>query len=304
MTEFFEPYRRSFEVNSPLIQATLPFSQPPAPIHSHNTVEDSFSSTFVTPSSSVSFSNHKIRDGNELSPYNSKYDANKPILNQWSPVHNSTGILSQSGRLQHGTITKLSSRNSSVILNRTLDRANDKAISAELYEDFTHFRTPDFDNHEECESVDISQTICGEDENDIESEVITDRDLHSQISSENQSLNIEINYDCDEILHLFKHQRGTFNANRPSTTNGPAITRFTTRLDSDDGEKCEAELSRELTKQDFNTMDVIGQFNMGFIIAKTPSNDLFIFDQHACDEKYNFEQLQEKTILNFQPLLW
>ncbi|KAE8671299.1 DNA mismatch repair protein PMS1 [Hibiscus syriacus] len=47
---------------------------------------------------------------------------------------------------------------------------------------------------------------------------------------------------------------------------------------------------------------VIGQFNLGFIIGKL-DEDLFIVDQHAADEKYNFEHLAQSTILNQQPLL-
>ncbi|CAH3044760.1 unnamed protein product [Porites lobata] len=36
----------------------------------------------------------------------------------------------------------------------------------------------------------------------------------------------------------------------------------------------------------FKGMEVLGQFNLGFIIAKL-DNDLFIIDQHASDEKFN-----------------
>lgn len=50
-------------------------------------------------------------------------------------------------------------------------------------------------------------------------------------------------------------------------------------------------------------MEVIGQFNLGFIIAKLNS-DLFIIDQHAADEKYNFETLQQATRLKPQKLVW
>ena len=49
-------------------------------------------------------------------------------------------------------------------------------------------------------------------------------------------------------------------------------------------------------------MEVLGQFNLGFIIARL-GQDLFIVDQHASDEKYNFERLQAGTALNRQPLL-
>ncbi|KAF8387846.1 hypothetical protein HHK36_026508 [Tetracentron sinense] len=54
---------------------------------------------------------------------------------------------------------------------------------------------------------------------------------------------------------------------------------------------------------------VVGQFNLGFIIGKL-DQDLFIVDQaiflyfqHAADEKYNFERLSQSTVLNQQPLL-
>lgn len=44
------------------------------------------------------------------------------------------------------------------------------------------------------------------------------------------------------------------------------------------------------------------QFNLGFIIAKN-GKDLFIVDQHATDEKYNFEMLQRHTVLQSQQLI-
>ncbi|KAL6974844.1 hypothetical protein U1Q18_047053 [Sarracenia purpurea var. burkii] len=62
------------------------------------------------------------------------------------------------------------------------------------------------------------------------------------------------------------------------------------------------ELERLFKKEDFGRMKVIGQFNLGFIIGKL-DQDLFIVDQHAADEKYNYERLSQSTILNQQPLL-
>ncbi|CAN0536845.1 unnamed protein product [Scytosiphon promiscuus] len=49
-------------------------------------------------------------------------------------------------------------------------------------------------------------------------------------------------------------------------------------------------------------MRVVGQFNLGFAICLLGS-DLFILDQHACDEKYNFEVLQKTTTIHQQPLV-
>lgn len=76
-------------------------------------------------------------------------------------------------------------------------------------------------------------------------------------------------------------------------------------------------LARVIDKSDFRSMDIVGQFNLGFIIGRrrkldTPPStgpamggtldDLFIIDQHAADEKYNFETLQETTKIESQRL--
>ncbi|KAI9562884.1 putative PMS1 [Daphnia sinensis] len=78
--------------------------------------------------------------------------------------------------------------------------------------------------------------------------------------------------------------------------------RFLARIGPDDAAFAEAELSRQISQSDFKKMEVIGQFNLGFIIAKLNS-DLFIIDQHAADEKYNFETLQRATRLQPQKLV-
>lgn len=63
-----------------------------------------------------------------------------------------------------------------------------------------------------------------------------------------------------------------------------------------------AALQRVLKKDDFKRMEVLGQFNLGFIIGKL-DDDMFIIDQHASDEKFNYETLQQTTILHQQPLV-
>uniref|UniRef100_A0A158R598 DNA_mis_repair domain-containing protein n=1 Tax=Syphacia muris TaxID=451379 RepID=A0A158R598_9BILA len=55
-------------------------------------------------------------------------------------------------------------------------------------------------------------------------------------------------------------------------------------------------------KDDFEEMEVIGQFNKGFIITRL-RGDLFIVDQHASDEKYNFERFQKHARIQSQSLL-
>ena len=69
----------------------------------------------------------------------------------------------------------------------------------------------------------------------------------------------------------------------------------------------EERLSLTVSKADFADMHIVGQFNLGFILAvRAPSSsspDLFIIDQHASDEKFNFERLQANTIVQNQRLV-
>lgn len=75
----------------------------------------------------------------------------------------------------------------------------------------------------------------------------------------------------------------------------------------------EERLSLTVSKDDFAKMRIVGQFNLGFILATrshgadeptVPTEDeLFIIDQHASDEKYNFERLQAETIVQNQRLV-
>ncbi|XP_063170731.1 mismatch repair endonuclease PMS2 [Candoia aspera] len=78
--------------------------------------------------------------------------------------------------------------------------------------------------------------------------------------------------------------------------------KFRAKISPEENKTAEDELRKEISKEMFADMDVIGQFNLGFIIAKLKS-DLFIIDQHASDEKYNFEMLQEHTVLQGQKLI-
>ncbi|KAJ0324815.1 hypothetical protein Brms1b_001042 [Colletotrichum noveboracense] len=83
-------------------------------------------------------------------------------------------------------------------------------------------------------------------------------------------------------------------------------------LESQDAEEV---LSLIITKADFGNMTIVGQFNLGFIIAvryasgkgdggsSSSDDELFIIDQHASDEKYNFERLQSTTVVQSQRLV-
>lgn len=55
-------------------------------------------------------------------------------------------------------------------------------------------------------------------------------------------------------------------------------------------------------KSDFESMNVIGQFNLGFILVGFQDH-LFIVDQHASEEKYLFEKFRDETNIIVQSLL-
>lgn len=67
-------------------------------------------------------------------------------------------------------------------------------------------------------------------------------------------------------------------------------------------EDADKELGRLFKKEWFNKLRVVGQFNRGFILAML-GKDMFIIDQHASDEKYNFEELERTTVISKQRLV-
>ncbi|CAJ1960863.1 unnamed protein product [Cylindrotheca closterium] len=62
-------------------------------------------------------------------------------------------------------------------------------------------------------------------------------------------------------------------------------------------------LSLSKAKFGDGSMEIVGQFNLGFILCLCNEDNLWIFDQHACDEKYNFEKLRRETKISEQRLL-
>jgi DNA mismatch repair ATPase MutL len=57
------------------------------------------------------------------------------------------------------------------------------------------------------------------------------------------------------------------------------------------------------SKEFFNRMEILGQFNNGFIIARLSEGELFLIDQHAANEKFLFEQYFDTIRVNAQVLI-
>lgn len=78
--------------------------------------------------------------------------------------------------------------------------------------------------------------------------------------------------------------------------------KFLAEIKPQSNKKAESELIRVIKKESFAEMEIIGQFNLGFIITKLDF-DIFIIDQHASDEKYNFESIRSNTAIQTQKMI-
>lgn len=65
----------------------------------------------------------------------------------------------------------------------------------------------------------------------------------------------------------------------------------------------EDELKLNLNKTSFEDMQIVGQFNNGFIITRL-NKHLFIIDQHATDERANYEEQLQKCPLEKQIMVY
>ncbi|KAJ1451026.1 hypothetical protein M885DRAFT_530745 [Pelagophyceae sp. CCMP2097] len=94
---------------------------------------------------------------------------------------------------------------------------------------------------------------------------------------------------------------------RPADASTPAAARATAApvlqatLEQDDA-SARAALSRSLSKSDFPLLEVLGQFNLGFIVCRLGAS-LYIVDQHAIDEKYRYEKFWRESKISTQPLI-
>ncbi|RTE77981.1 hypothetical protein BHE90_007543 [Fusarium euwallaceae] len=112
---------------------------------------------------------------------------------------------------------------------------------------------------------------------------------------------------------LIRSQMASWVGHLPMDNSPSPVDGEVTDLGAADAEE---KLSLTIARKDFLKMRIAGQFNMGFIITVRPSqarsddelelsehDELFIVDQHATDEKYNFERLQQAQTVQSQRLV-
>lgn len=153
---------------------------------------------------------------------------------------------------------------------------------------------------------------------DVDDTVISDG-YRSEITATAPTGQATLRFDFEQLQSRFaarRLRRRNNSASRPNafTTLREGATTKAAGLSNRDAEAAEEALSRVISKADFARMQVLGQFNKGFIITRLKghddeggsirtSDDLFIVDQHASDEKYNFETLQRTTVIKAQTLI-
>lgn len=118
--------------------------------------------------------------------------------------------------------------------------------------------------------------------------------LDDPCKNKSERRNVSWNVNIDKIREVLQ--------NSESHDKKDIKIKFRSAIAPEANKTAEEELQKQITKTDFANMEIIGQFNLGFIIARL-GNDLFIIDQHATDEKYNFEQLQMNTVIDSQVLV-
>ena len=126
-------------------------------------------------------------------------------------------------------------------------------------------------------------------ETDQEPEVDDDENL------EIPKIKIDVAFDMSKL-------RDSLQSGGGETSQDNQKLRFKAQISPSDNTSAENELRKQLQKSDFKDFKVFGQFNLGFIIAGLDT-DLFIIDQHATDEKYNFETLQKTTVIESQKMV-
>uniref|UniRef100_A0A182WLI7 MutL C-terminal dimerisation domain-containing protein n=1 Tax=Anopheles minimus TaxID=112268 RepID=A0A182WLI7_9DIPT len=131
--------------------------------------------------------------------------------------------------------------------------------------------------------------------------VLIDDELSAGEEDMQQRNDQQLTVTLESLEQLIARER-TLQSARTADQRALSRLRFKSKINPTSNKAAESELQTEITKSDFAAMEIVGQFNLGFIIVRL-GDDLFIVDQHATDEKYNFEDLQRTTVLQNQRLV-
>lgn len=133
-----------------------------------------------------------------------------------------------------------------------------------------------------------------------------DKVVHPEIiKTDKHGGDISLRLNIGKIKQVRSQTRGPTIDSRTETSKKEGVPLDAGVSNTEDDGKAVLALSRVIERKDFEGMTVVGQFNLGFIVVRKQENvcdDLFIVDQHAADEKYNFETLQATVKIESQKL--
>ena len=143
----------------------------------------------------------------------------------------------------------------------------------------------------EAEENEIENDTDGEKENNFE----------RRSSQQREALKVQFNIDAVRAKRFKREKRLALEREKKASVDAELLKEAS--LHNQDNAAATNALIRRFDKSEFAKVRVVGQFNLGFIIVVRDKTDVFIVDQHASDEIYNFERLQKMTTLNKQPLI-
>ncbi|XP_029414979.1 mismatch repair endonuclease PMS2 isoform X2 [Nannospalax galili] len=155
--------------------------------------------------------------------------------------------------------------------------------------DLLSSNTKRFKKEERSLSIDISQKLLN-----TQNTSATQVDVAVKICKKIVPLDFSMSSLTKRMKQL-QHQK-------QQSENERKFRKFRAKICPGENQAAEDELRKEISKAMFAEMEILGQFNLGFIVTKL-KEDLFLVDQHAADEKYNFEMLQQHTVLQAQRLI-
>ncbi|KAI1120886.1 hypothetical protein F5Y10DRAFT_257489 [Nemania abortiva] len=195
-----------------------------------------------------------------------------------------------------------------------LDGDSEVEPTSQIGPNDTEFK--DEESQEEIEEREISENI--EKARVLEEKVSEEPQKRTQSFVKGGTKKKDATYHLEQVLRvdgkLIRHALISQQEYISRSISGSRARLETDRIDAEDAEE---KLSLTISKSDFERMKIVGQFNLGFILASrvaegssvdTPDrgdrdDELFIIDQHATDEKYNFERLQASTVVQSQRLV-
>ncbi|GAA5815875.1 hypothetical protein MFLAVUS_009394 [Mucor flavus] len=325
LKEQLEPSRSTFQLNSLMSENSLT-----KPISAVNTDNSSLTSDSGTIPTSASSNLNSTSSMIAATPNYTERVYNRSTSPGVRLERNfaATRLLNNTSLGRGSSSSSSSSNNSSNSRNNGVDRNNNDTSSVKRPASLTSWvsvikkhRTEETDERanedealeNETMEVDVIENTI-QDYNDEESEIPIDTDMENQepayvgIKSTGGFWNTEgkslrVSSDMSNMLQLLK-EATTVDETPSSVTSVELATLENASIKNTvDNEIATEALSRVIHKPDFARMKVLGQFNLGFIIASLDDKDLYIIDQHASDEKYNFETLQEVTRIETQKLI-